>query len=50
MTTHVNKLDVIPDVFEFTEQLAGIEHYVHRKNGLQVLLLQQTLPDIRTVD
>ncbi len=27
--------------FAFTEELEGIEHYVHQKNGLQVLLMQQ---------
>ena len=29
------------DVFEFSEELSGIQHFVHRKNGLQVLLMQQ---------
>lgn len=37
-----------PDVFEFTESLSGIEHYVHRKNGLQVLLMQQFVAPVVT--
>ncbi len=48
MSTTIDDPDVIPDVFEFTEKLGGIEHYLHRKNGLQVLLLQQTAAPVVT--
>ncbi|MEM8484538.1 MAG: pitrilysin family protein [Bacteroidota bacterium] len=39
---------VYPDTFTFNEVLGGIEHYEHKKNGLQVLLLQQTAAPVVT--
>ncbi|MFK7843739.1 MAG: M16 family metallopeptidase, partial [Rhodothermales bacterium] len=48
MTTTVDSPGVIPDVFEFTEALSGIEHYVHKKNGLQVLLMKQSAAPVVT--
>ena len=47
MTTAVAP-GVHPDSFEFTEVLGGIEHYVHKKNGLQVLLMQQQAAPVVT--
>ncbi|MFK7843840.1 MAG: M16 family metallopeptidase [Rhodothermales bacterium] len=48
MTTTVDSPGVIPDVFAFTEALSGIEHYVHKKNGLQVLLMKQSAAPVVT--
>ena len=50
MTTRIAPpITAIPDAFEFTEEFAGIEHYKFKKNGLQVLLMQQTVAPVVTL-
>lgn len=48
MTTTSAAPGIYPDTFTFNEVLGGIEHYVHNKNGLQVLLLQQKAAPVVT--
>ncbi len=48
MTTTSAAPGVHPDTFTFNEVLSGVEHYVHKHNGLQVLLLQQTAAPVVT--
>lgn len=41
MNSNAGSINGTPDIFEFKEEVGGIEHYEHRGNGLQVLLMQQ---------
>lgn len=49
MHTNEESAGEVPEVFAFKEVVGGIEHYEHRENGLQVLLMQQRAVPVVTL-